>query len=129
MIIVDSSVWIDFFRGIESIETQKLESLLGAEPIAMGDLILSEVLQGFKSDRDFKQAKKLLSNFECFSMVGEKTAIKSAENYRLLRSQGITIRKTIDCLIATFCIENNHSLLFSDKDFIPFANIFKMKFL
>ncbi len=129
MIIVDSSVWIDFFRGIESTETQKLESLLGTEPIAMGDLILSEVLQGFKADKDFKQARKLLSNFECISMVGEKTAIKSAENYRLLRGQGITIRKTIDCLIATFCIENNHRLLFSDKDFLPFTEKLRLKTL
>lgn len=129
MIIVDSSVWIDFFRGIESTETQKLESLLGIEPIAMGDLILSEVLQGFKNDKDFKQAKKLLSNFECFSMVGEKNAIKSSENYRFLRSKGITIRKTIDCLIATFCIENNHLLLFSDRDYLPFVAELKLKAL
>lgn len=129
MIIVDSSVWIDFFRGIESTETRKLESLLGVEPIVMGDLILSEVLQGFKNDKDFKQAKKLLSNFECFSMVGEKTAIKSAENYRFLRNQGITIRKTIDCLIATFCIENNHLLLFSDRDFLPFTEKLRLKTL
>ncbi len=121
MIIVDSSVWIDYFNGKPTPQTNTLDSLLGAEPLALGDIILTEVLQGFTNDLDFKRAKKLFSGFVLFEMLGEKNAIKSAENYRHLRKQGITIRKTLDCVIATFCIEHKHALLFQDKDFNPFV--------
>lgn len=127
MIIVDSSVWIDYFNGISTPQTNKLDSLLGAEPLALGDIILTEVLQGFKNDLDYKRAKKLFSGFVLFEMLGEKNAIRTAENYRALRKQGITIRKTIDCVIATFCIENKHSLLFQDKDFNPFIEKLGLK--
>lgn len=122
MIIVDSSVWIDYFNGVSTPQTDKLDSLLGLEPLGIGDIILTEVLQGFTNDADFKRAKKLFSGFVLFEMLGERNAIKTAENYRYLRKQGITIRNTIDCIIATFCIESKHALLFQDKDFIPFID-------
>jgi predicted nucleic acid-binding protein len=127
MIIVDSSIWIDYFNGTSSPQTNKLDSLLGVEPLGIGDIILTEVLQGFTNDIDFKRAKKVLSGFVLFEMLGEKNAIKTAENYRNLRKQGITIRKTIDCVIATFCIESKHTLLFQDKDFIPFVEKLSLK--
>ncbi len=127
MIMVDSSVWIDFFNGVENIETNKLDEMLGLEEIATGDLIITEVLQGFRSDKDFKAAKSILTSLTVFEMLGEKLAIKSANNFRKLRKSGITIRKTPDVIIATFCIENKFPLLFSDKDFIPFVNNLKLR--
>jgi hypothetical protein len=122
MIIVDSSVWIDYFNGVETPETNKLDVLLGVEQIAIGDLILTEVLQGFRSDEGYQTAKELLTSLQIFEMLGLNIAIKSVDNYRFLRKRGITIRNTADVIIATFCIENQHPLLFSDKDFIPFVN-------
>lgn len=122
MIIVDSSVWIDYFNGAETPETNKLDVLLGVEQIAIGDLILTEVLQGFRSDEGYQTAKELLTSLQIFEMLGLNIAIKSVDNYRFLRKRGITIRKTTDVIIATFCIENQNPLLFSDKDFIPFVN-------
>ena len=121
MILVDSSVWIDYFRGIATPQAEKLDLLLGTEPIAMGDLILTEVLQGFATDRDFNQARKLLTSLVTVNLVGRTVAIKAAENFRALRSLGISVRKTIDTLIATHCIENRLPLLYSDKDFDPFV--------
>jgi predicted nucleic acid-binding protein len=121
MILVDSSVWIDYFNGNDTPQTLTLDNLLGAELLGMGDLILTEVLQGFRADADYQTAKRLLTSLTLFNMLGYEVAIKSAENFRVLRKQGITIRKTIDAIIATFCIENGHSLLFCDKDFMPFV--------
>lgn len=121
MILVDSSVWIDYFNGKDTIQTSKLDELLGAESLGIGDLVLTEVLQGFRADKDYQIAKRVLTSLTVFSMLGLEVAIKSADNFRALRKQGITIRKTVDVIIATFCIENGHSLLFSDKDFIPFV--------
>ena len=121
MIFVDSSVWIDYFRGIGTKETERLDELLGTEPIAIGDLVLAEVLQGFKNDRDFNQAKKLLTSLVMVDMLGRDIAIQAARNFRLLRERGITIRKTIDTLIATYCIENDLALLHSDRDFDAFV--------
>jgi predicted nucleic acid-binding protein len=121
MIVVDSSVWIDYFNGTDNPYTAKLDSLLGIELIAIGDIILTEILQGFQSNKDFKTAKAMLLGLTVFDMLGQQNAIAAAENYRFLRKQGITIRKTIDCMIATFCIENGHQLLFCDKDFQPFV--------
>ncbi|BDI15249.1 ribonuclease VapC [Nostoc cf. commune SO-36] len=121
MIIVDTSVWIDYFNGRKTPETNKLDRLLGVEPLAIGDLILTEVLQGFRSDADYQTAKELLTSLTIFEMLGINLAFKSADNYRSLRKYGITIRKTADVIIATFCIENQNSLLFSDKDFLPFV--------
>jgi predicted nucleic acid-binding protein len=121
MILVDSSVWIDYSNGRETPETNKVDGLLGVEPLAIGDLILTEVLQGFRSDSDYRTANKLLTFLTIFEMLGVNFALKSVDNYRFLRKRGITIRKTADVIIATFCIETQNSLLFSDKDFLPFV--------
>jgi hypothetical protein len=122
MILVDSSVWIDYFNGKDTVQTTKLDELLGVELLGIGDLILTEVLQGFRADTDYRIAKKMLTSLMVFNLLGLEVAIKSADNFRALRKQGITIRKTVDVIIATFCIETGYSLLFSDKDFIPFVN-------
>jgi predicted nucleic acid-binding protein len=121
VILVDSSVWIDFFRGIQSPQTDRLYALLGNEPIATGDLVLAEVLQGFGSPQDFNQGKKLLTSLPIIELVGADIAIQAANNFRTLRTLGITVRKTIDTLIATSCIEKGLALLYSDKDFDPFV--------
>ncbi len=121
MIVVDSSVWIDYFSGNDTRETEVLNNTLGVRAVAIGDLILTEVLQGFRRDQDYRNAKELLTDVPVLDMLGREMAIKSSENFRLLRKQGITIRKTADVIIASFCIENELPLLFSDKDFRPFV--------
>ena len=121
MILVDSSVWIDYFRGTVTPQAEKLESLLGTEPIATGDLILTEVLQGFVSDRDFNQARKLLTSLVAVDLAGQDIAIQAAKNFRALRALGVSVRKTIDTVIATRCIESGVALLYSDRDFDPFV--------
>ena len=121
MILVDSSVWIDYFRGTATPQVEKLDSLLGSEPIATGDLILTEVLQGFFSDRDFNQARKLMTSLVIVDLVGQEIAIQAARNFRALRSLGVTVRKTIDTVIATRCIDSGLPLLYSDRDFDPFV--------
>lgn len=121
MILVDSSVWIDYFRGTTTPQAEKLDSLLGNMPIATGDLILTEVLQGFISDRDFNQARRLMASLVVVDLMGQTTAIQAARNFRVLRSLGITMRKTIDTVIATRCIESGLPLLYSDRDFDPFV--------
>jgi predicted nucleic acid-binding protein len=121
VILVDSSVWIDYFRGTPTPQAEKLDSLLGSEPIATGDLILTEVLQGFVSDRDFNQAKKLMSSLVIVDLAGQSIAIQAAKNFRTLRSLGVTVRKTIDSVIATRCIEGGLPLLYGDRDFDPFV--------
>jgi predicted nucleic acid-binding protein len=124
MILVDSSVWIDYFNGTDTPQTLALDNLLGVELLGIGDIILTEVLQGFRADADYHTAKRLLTSLTLFNMLGYEVAIKSADNLRALRKQGIAIRKTIDVIIATFCLENGHSLLFCDKDFMPFVEYF-----
>ncbi|MCK0509971.1 type II toxin-antitoxin system VapC family toxin [Aromatoleum buckelii] len=121
MILVDSSVWIDYFRGTVTPQTEKLDSLLGVEPVATGDLILAEVLQGFSSERDFNQAKKLMTALVIIDLGGQEIAIQAARNFRSLRALGVTVRKTIDTVIATRCIESGLALLCSDRDFDPFV--------
>jgi predicted nucleic acid-binding protein len=121
VILVDSSVWIDFFRGKSNPQVERLDALLGNEPLAIGDLILTEVLQGFTSDRDFNEARKMLDAFTLVKLGGKDIAIEAARNFRLLRAQGITVRKTIDTIIATRCIVSGYSLLHSDRDFDAFA--------
>lgn len=127
MIIVDSSVWIDYFTGKDTPEADKLDSLLGEELTATGDLMLAEVLQGFRTDKDYRQARKLLLSLTVVNMLDTKIALKSATNFRALRKKGITVRKTIDTIIATYCIENQLSLLHSDRDFQPFHQHLKLK--
>ena len=121
MILVDSSVWIDYFRGTATPQTDKLDSLLGTEPLATGDLILAEVLQGFVRDRDFNQARKLLTSLVVMDLAGQDIAIQAARNFRALRERGITVCKTIDTVIATRCIASGLTLLYSDRDFDPFV--------
>ena len=127
MILVDSSVWTDYFNGTATSQTDHLDTLLGIQPVCLGDLILAEVLQGFYHDKDFKTAKELLNSLTIFDLVGKEIATRSAENYRLLRRKGITVRKTVDTIIATFCIENNLPLLHSDKDFEAFHQHLKLR--
>ncbi len=121
MILVDSSVWIDYFRGMPTPQTEMLDSLLGSEPVVTGDLVLTEVLQGFGSEHDFNQARKLLTSLVVVNLVGQDIAIQAARNFRALRALGITVRKTIDAVIATRCIASGLTLLHSDKDFDPFV--------
>jgi len=127
MILVDSSVWIDFFNGTDCAEADKLNEILGLEEVIIGDLILAEVLQGFRSDADYKEAKNVLTSLSVHDLLGKDMAIKSANNFRKLRKKGITIRKTADVIIATYCIENKIPLLFTDKDFLPFVENLRLK--
>lgn len=121
MIVVDSSVWIDFFNGVSSPEVERLDRLLGVTPLAIGDLILVEVMQGFRNERDVATARQLFRSLALLPMLGGSNAWKAAENYRQLRRKGVTVRKTIDGIIATACIEANLPLLFSDRDFQPYV--------
>jgi predicted nucleic acid-binding protein len=121
VIFVDSSVWIDYFKGIATPHSDRLDALLTSEPLATGDIVLAEVLQGFAHERDFDQALGLLASLNLVEVVGKEIAIKAARNFRLLRARGITVRKMVDVLIATRCIEDGHSLLYSDRDFDPFV--------
>lgn len=127
MILVDSSVWIDYFRGTLTAQTERLDALLGSEPLAVGDLILTEVLQGFDSERDFNRARKLLTSLEVVEIGGREIAIRAARHARTLRRLGVTVRKTINTLIATFCIEKDDALLYSDRDFEPFVEHLGMR--
>jgi len=120
VIVVDSSVWIDFFTGTDTPGTDMLDSLLGEDLVAIGDLMLAEVLQGFRSDRDFRKARELLLSLVVLNILDTDIALKSAANFRKLRRKGITVRKTTDTIIATYCIENKLALLHSDRDFQPF---------
>jgi hypothetical protein len=120
VILVDSSVWIDYFRGTATPQTDRLDELLGAVPLAVGDLMLTEVLQGFASDRQFNEARRLMNALELVNLGGLDVAIEAARNYRRLRELGVTVRKTIDTVIATRCIVNGMQLLHSDRDFDAF---------
>ena len=121
MILVDSSVWIDYFKGTITAQTEMLDRLLGQEPLAIGDLNLTEVLQGFDSERDFNDARKMLTSLTVVELGGQEIAIQAAKNFRVLRSLGVTVRKTIDAVIATRCIESGYDLLHNDRDFDPFT--------
>ena len=121
MILVDSSVWIDYFRGIPTAQCDMLDGLLGVGPAAIGDIILAEVLQGFTTEEDFREALALLSSLPLVTIAGCDIAIQAARNFRGLRARGITVRKTIDTLIATRCIADGHALLYDGRDFDPFV--------
>jgi predicted nucleic acid-binding protein len=122
MILVDSSVWIDYFRGRSSVQTDHLDGLLGDEVVLVGDLVLTEVLQGFRRPRDFNRARQLLDAFETVRLCSPDIAVQAARNFLQLRSHGITVRKTIDTVIATWCMENDCALLHSDRDFDAFES-------
>ena len=127
MILVDSSVWIDYFRSADTPQVALLDSLFGRSPLVVGDLIAAEVLQGVRDEREFKWVKKTLEAFEHIDLVGYDLAVKASENYRSLRTMGITIRKTIDTLVATRCIEDGLTLLHADRDFLPFSEHLGLK--
>lgn len=127
MIFLDSTVLIDYFNGEKNWQVDFLDSILGKELVVIGDYVLTEVLQGFRNDKDFQKAKTILLSFPCFDIGGKDTALQSAKNYRFLRKKGITVRKTIDAMIATFCIMNNFTLLHNDKDFYPFVKYLNLK--
>jgi len=127
MIVVDTTVWIDYFNGQTNPQTDYLDTVLLQQPIIIGDLILGEILQGFQRDEDFEAAREALSKLVQAQMVNTDLAVQSARNYRALRKMGITVRKTIDCFIATFCIENAHMLLHNDHDFDPFESHLGLK--
>lgn len=121
MIVVDSSVWIDFFKGRNAPHVRRLLAVLGSDEIIVGDLMLCEILQGLDSERAAQEVEALLRRFDIVSMVGDAVAVAAARNFRSLRRRGITVRKTIDLLIGTWCIENRRPLLHNDSDFHPMA--------
>ena len=121
MIVVDSSVWIDFLNGRKAPHVARLQAILGNEEIIVGDLMLCEVLHGLASERAARQVEGLLRRFEIVPMAGETIAVAAARNFRSLRKKGVTIRKTIDLLIGTWCIEHGRPLLHNDSDFRPMA--------
>lgn len=121
MIVVDSSVWIDFLNGQETDQVRVLKKILGTKQVGMPDLVLAEVLQGTKSEWDFNRVLRILRSMTPIETGGQDVSIEAARNYRRLRTMGITVRKTIDTLIATRCIIDGHELLYSDRDFDPFV--------
>ena len=127
MIFVDSSVWIDYFNGRPTSQVELLHELLGREPLVIGDIVLAEVLQGFRHDRDYQIARDLLTSMHIMNVLNTGVALQSAKNFRLLRKRGITVRKTLDSIIATFCISNRLFLLHSDRDFEPFEKILGLR--
>lgn len=127
MIFLDSTVLIDFFNGQSNWQVEVMDSILGKELVSIGDYVLTEVLQGFRNDRDFDKAKTILISFPCFDIGGKEMAVKSAVNYRILRKKGVTVRKTIDTMVATFCIDNDFTLLHNDRDFDPFVKYLGLK--
>ena len=128
-VIIDTTVWIDFFRSAKTEQTDLFEKVIRRGDAAVGDLIVSEILQGVDTDKEFRSLKRHLSNFHVYPMVGRQNAIQSAVNYRKLRAKGITVRKSVDCWIATFCIERRFPLLHNDRDFDPFAQHLGLKVL
>lgn len=122
MILVDTSVWIDYFNGVDNPHTDLLDLSIVEGAVAIGDLIFLEILQGIRNDKDYRKTQQSLLALDQYEMFGKAMTVKCADNYRALRKKGITIRKTADVIIATFCIENRLPLLFLDRDFIPFVN-------
>lgn len=120
MILVDSSVWIDFLRNSHTPQAEWLDTNLGLREFLVGDLILAEVLQGFKEDRGFNEARRLLGRLRQVQVGGEELAVEAAKNYRALRARGVTVRGIVDSMIATRCIQDGLALLHSDRDFCPF---------
>jgi hypothetical protein len=127
VILVDTSVWIDYLRGASTPETDKLDSLLGTVPLAIGDLVLTEVLQGCPSQREFDEVRRFLAKMDLVVLGGREIAVEAARNYRRLRDLGITVRKTIDTIIASRCIYSGYALLHCDRDFDPFVKHLGLK--
>ncbi|MBV9873382.1 MAG: PIN domain nuclease [Verrucomicrobia bacterium] len=127
MVLADTSVWIDYFNGVVNWQTDRLDWLLGAQPVALGDLILTEVLQGFDREVDFQRAGSVLSTLPFYELGGYQLCLQSANNYRTLRHRGISVRKTIDVIIATGCVEWNLELLHNDRDFTLMEQVLGLK--
>ncbi len=127
MVIIDTTVWIDYLGGITNPETLWLDSQVSRQRLGLTDIILCEVLQGIRDDAAFRRVQRRLLSFEVFETGGVELAVASAQNYRILRTRGHTVRKTIDCLIATFCIETGHSLLHRDRDFDAFEKHLRLR--
>lgn len=123
MVIVDTTVWVDYLRGTRNPETEWLEIEVDRKRLGLTDLILCEVLQGVRNEQEFGQVRTGLQRFEIFETGGEELSIAAARNFRIIRERGKTVRKTIDCLIATFCVANGHDLLHRDRDFDAFEQI------
>jgi predicted nucleic acid-binding protein len=119
MIVADTSVWIDYVRGIDAPHTNILDYELLYNRVITGDIIIAEFLQGFREEKDFHEAKKIMESLEYRDFLGKEIAIQAAQNFRILRKKGITVRKTIDVIIATFCIVNGFELIHNDRDFDP----------
>lgn len=126
-VIVDTTVWIDYFRGLDTPQTVWLDEAMSRQRLGITDLILCEILQGIRDQKTYTRVRDAMMKYQVFSTGGAELAIATANNYRLLRSKGVTIRTTIDCLIATFCIENKHALLHSDRDYDPFEKHLGLK--
>ena len=129
MILVDSSVWIDYFNGQRTWQTNRLDDLLSDVPVIIGDLILAEVLQGFRSDNDYESAKSYLRALPFHQIGGFRVAVQSAQNHRILRKKGVTVRKMIHVIIGTYCILEEVSLLHDDRDFDPMVSHLALKIL
>lgn len=127
MIIADTSAWIDYVRGVDAPHTDVLDRELEQSRIATGDIIIAEFLQGFREERDFEEGKKIMEALQYYDLVGQTIALQAAQNYRILRKNGITPRKTVDLIIGTFCIENGFALIHNDKDFDPMERILGLR--
>jgi predicted nucleic acid-binding protein len=127
MVIVDSTVWIDYFNGINTSQAEWLHRASGRQRLAVLDLIVCEVLQGIRNEREYLEVRRALQKLEIFASGGLELAIATADNYRLLRSRGRTVRKTIDCLIATYCLLHGHVLLHNDRNFDPFEELLNLQ--
>lgn len=127
MMVVDTSVWIDYVNGVRTAQTDILDRELKQDRVVTGDLIIVEFLQGFRDNKQFQQARKLMDSLEYYDFIGKDMAIKAAQNFRLLRKKGVTIHKTIDVLIATFCIEHGFELLHNDKDYEQMEKILGLR--
>ena len=127
MIVADTSVWIDYVRGIDAAHTNLLDYELDHSRIVTGDLIIAEFLQGFRNEEDYQKAKQIMESLEYHDFVGKDIALRAARNYRKLRNSGTTVRKTIDVIIATFCIENDFDLLHNDRDFDPMESMLGLR--
>jgi len=127
VILVDTGVWIDYFNGVENKQTESLDRILSEQTVLVGDIILTEILQGFDSDKEIRLAIQALESLDCVHHGGKSLAIKAASNFRFLRSKGVTVRKTVDMLIGSWCIEHEVNLLHNDKDFDQIATQLPLK--
>jgi len=126
MVLADTSVWIDYFNGVSTWQSDRLDLLLDTEPVALGDLILTEILQGFRNESDFRKAQAFLADLPFYELGGYAVCLQAARNYRAIRAKGVTVHKTIDVIIATACVEWNFKLLHNDRDFDALQKIIGM---